>query len=195
MSDLQHLRESILTKATQEGQTLLAKAREEHEALFLERKDKMIREKSLEREHLLNQANQKLTRLEQQVLNEQRQELLLNRQHLVDQLINGAVAKMSEWSTEQWLSFMEKVFKQFSNGHVDLILGNHLKKTIDQESLVNLVGQFNNIHYRTEESVPGVGFILRENRIDYNFLVESMVSSLRDTLSIELTKEVFESKS
>ncbi|MBF6978244.1 hypothetical protein IU403_03690 [Aerococcaceae bacterium zg-BR22] len=191
MSDLQKLRESILAKAHQEGQAQLEKAKQIHEIEFNEQVEKLTREKEIARQHLLDKEAQRLVRLEQQMTNQGRQGNLINRQHLIDELFEGAVEQMTNWSSDTLQSFLFKVLDQFQQ-QVTLVFGDKTKGQLSTEQLAALQSHYPNVTVSEELLANAAGFIIRDARVDYNFLYNQLVDSIRSEMSTQLVQQVFE---
>ncbi|MBD3949870.1 hypothetical protein I4Q36_01720 [Tuanshanicoccus lijuaniae] len=191
MSDLQKLRESILAKAHQEGQAQLEKAKQIHEIEFNEQVEKLTREKEIARQHLLDKEAQRLVRLEQQMTNQGRQGNLINRQHLIDELFEGAVEQMTNWSSDTLQSFLSKVLDQFQQ-QVTLVFGDKTKGQLSTEQLAALQSHYPNVTVSEELLANAAGFIIRDARVDYNFLYNQLVDSIRSEMSTQLVQQVFE---
>ncbi|MBF6625116.1 hypothetical protein IU402_00765 [Aerococcaceae bacterium zg-BR9] len=191
MSDLQKLRESILAKAHQEGQAQLEKAKQIHEIEFNEQVEKLTREKEIARQHLLDKEAQRLVRLEQQMTNQGRQGNLINRQHLIDELFEGAVEQMTNWSSDTLQSFLFKVLDQFQQ-QVTLVFGDKTKGQLSTEQLAAIQSHYPNVTVSEELLANAAGFIIRDARVDYNFLYNQLVDSIRSEMSTQLVQRVFE---
>lgn len=191
MSDLQKLRESVLAKAHKEGQALLEQAKEKHEREYLEKLQQMTREKESQRKLQLNKEDQRLSRLEQQIANQERQENLKSRQMLIDELFDGAVKQMTDWNSDQFLHFAKRILNQFADKEIQLTFGEITKSKLSFEQFQELYQSFPKLTIDESSITQSAGFILKEGRVDYNFLFEQLVSSLRDEMSAELAKQVF----
>lgn len=191
MSDLQKLRESILAKAHQEGQAQLEKTKKIHEIEYQEQLQRLMREKEQERQHLLDKEAQRLTRLEQQMANQERQGNLNSRQALIDELFTGAVEQMKQWSSEQLLGFIQQILAQFSDKAMTVIFGSQTREKLSSDDLQALQAQYANLTF-VDEVIKGAGIILRDQRVDYNFMFEQIVSSIKADMSTHLAQQVFE---
>ncbi|MBK0348115.1 hypothetical protein JDW15_05585 [Aerococcaceae bacterium zg-ZJ1578] len=194
MSDLQKLRESILAKAHQEGQAQLEKVKQIHEIEFNEQVEKLTREKELARQHLLDKEAHKLVRLEQQMANHGRQGNLMNRQHLIDTLFEGAVEQMTSWSGDTLQSFLLKILNQFKEQQVTLLFGDKTKDQLTSEQVESLQSMYSNVSVSEEVVANAAGFIIRDARVDYNFLFNQLVDSIRSEMSTQLVQQVFENQ-
>ncbi|MFK8242619.1 MULTISPECIES: hypothetical protein [unclassified Facklamia] len=194
MSDLQKLRESILAKAHQEGQAQLEKVKQIHEIEFNEQVEKLTREKELARQHLLDKEAHKLVRLEQQMANQGRQGNLMNRQHLIDTLFEGAVEQMTSWSGDTLQSFLLKILNQFKEQQVTLLFGDKTKDQLTSEQVESLQSMYSNVSVSEEVVANAAGFIIRDARVDYNFLFNQLVDSIRSEMSTQLVQQVFENQ-
>ncbi|MBR7927330.1 hypothetical protein KBI51_03995 [Aerococcaceae bacterium zg-ZUI334] len=194
MSDLQKLRESILAKAHQEGQAQLEKVKQIHEIEFNEQVEKLTREKELARQHLLDKEAHKLVRLEQQMANQGRQGNLMNRQHLIDTLFEGAVEQMTSWSGDALQSFLVKILNQFKEQQVTLLFGDKTKDQLTPEQVESLQSIYPNVSVSEEVVANAAGFIIRNARVDYNFLFNQLVDSIRSEMSTQLVQQVFENQ-
>lgn len=194
MSDLQKLRESILQKAHQEGQAQFDKAKEELEQEFQSKLQAQLHEKEGIRTVQLNREKQRLQRMEHQVLNQERQGNLNSRQALMDQLFAGAVQKMEAWDNQSILEFTRAILNQFNDKELQLVFGDKTKTILTANELASLTDQFSNISI-VDEVIPNQsGFVLKDQRIDYNFLFEQLVDSVRNDLSADLAQQVFNTK-
>lgn len=191
MSDLQKLRESILAKAHQEGQAQLEKAKAEHEQEFQEKLKHVTRDKESQRSYQLERETQKLARLEQQMANQERQENLKSRQSLIDELFDGAAKQMTNWPSDQLITFIKSILNQFSSKEVRLTFGSLTKNQLTQEAIDSIKSDYSNVTIEENVIENGAGFILKDGRVDYNFMFEQLVASLRDEMSAELAQQVF----
>lgn len=194
MSDLQNLRESILQKAHQEGQAQFDKANEELEQEFQTKLTAQLHEKENMRNVQLNREKQRLSRLEHQVLNQERQASLNSRQALMDQLFAGAVQKMEAWDNQTFLEFTTSILNQFKDKELQVVFGEKTRNQLSSPELQSLLEQFPKLTIAEESISDQSGFVVKDQRVDYNFTFDQLVDSVRNDLSADLAQQVFNTK-
>lgn len=194
MSDLQNLRESILQKAHQEGQAQFDKANEELEQEFQTKLKVQLHEKESMRNVQLNREKQRLSRLEHQVLNQERQGSLNSRQALMDQLFAGAVQKMEAWDNQIFLEFTRSILTQFKDKELQVVFGEKSRNQLSSTELQSLLEQFPKLTIADETVSGQSGFVVKDQRVDYNFMFDQLVDSVRSDLSADLAQQVFNTK-
>nr|WP_276933448.1 hypothetical protein [Globicatella sulfidifaciens] len=194
MSDLQNLRESILQKAHQEGQAQFDKAKEELEQEFQTKLKAQLHEKESMRNVQLNREKQRLSRLEHQVLNQERQASLNSRQALMDQLFAGAVQKMEAWDNQTFLEFTTSILNKFKDKELQVVFGEKTRNQLSSPELQSLLKQFPKLTIAEESISDQSGFVVKDQRVDYNFMFDQLVDSVRNDLSADLAQQVFNTK-
>lgn len=192
MSDLQTIKQSVLEEARLEGQAIFQKAQLKQQQDYENTYQARMQEKKAFRKTVLDREVTQMVRIEQQVQNQRRQANLINRQSLIDQLFDGAVKQMSNWDQNQTSQFLSSVLEKFEGQEVVLSLNKATLTLIGESNLNQLVQSYPYINLDLARLVEKPGFVLSQGLVDYNYTYEALVHSMRETLSTQLSQEVFQ---
>lgn len=191
MSELTQLKDSVLAQANEKGQLKLERAQHEHAKEYQTKRDQLIHEKEALRRHKINELKDSHMRRMQQISNQQRLTTLNSKQQVLTVLFDGAVEVMNNWSSEEQLEFVRKILKKFEDREVILTFGEITKKVLTDTEVNQLETDFPNVSINDDIIAKEGGFILTEDRIDYNYLYTKLVEATRNEINLEIAKEAF----
>jgi len=191
MSELTQLKDSVLAQANEKGQLKLERAQHEHAKEYQTKRDQLIHEKEALRRHKINELKDSHMRRMQQISNQQRLTSLNSKQQVLTVLFDGAVEVMNNWSSEEQLEFVRKILKKFEDREVILTFGEITKKVLTDTEVNQLETDFPNVSINDDIIAKEGGFILTEDRIDYNYLYTKLVEATRNEINLEIAKEAF----
>jgi len=145
------------------------------------------------REMLLSNNKHELRRRLERYNRRLNRELLTYRQELLDRIFDMAVEKLRDISEEEYSDIFEAAIKDI-NGCFTLYIGDHstgkLSESLVKEALKSRDDLEINIY---AEPIPGKsGFILKDSRVEYNYLFEDLIDDEKSEQSSLILKEVFE---
>ncbi|WP_124057643.1 hypothetical protein [Vaginisenegalia massiliensis] len=188
MSDLNALKETLLAQAREQGQAKLAAAVKEHELAFQQQEHDLLAERANRRQHQLNEVTNQHQRQLQQLKNQERQSSLKSKQEVLNQLFEGALTMMTEWSSSEHIAFFERVISQYKDQPLDLILGEQTKDAFTDIDL----SRYPHLSVNPEPIKGQAGFVLSDGKVEYNYLYQSLINDTRQDTSLKLANQVFE---
>lgn len=191
MSELTQLKDSVLTQANEKGQLKLERAQQEHIKEYEHKREQLLHDKEVLRRLKINELKGEHMRKMQQISNQQRLTSLNSKQQVLDTLFNGAVDMLTAWSSQEHLSFMQKVLTKYEDADLTLKFGNLTREVLTDEDLTHFSEQFPNVKISEETYPREGGFVLTEDRIDYNYLYTELVDDTRKAINLSVAKEVF----
>jgi len=145
------------------------------------RKDILKNHNELEYSRLLERLSSRLNR-----------EILTYQHSLIDEIFDMAVIKLRE-ASEQEFSEMFKAAVKDLQGNFVALLGEFSKNKLNIDAIKEVTNDGLRI-FLSDEIVPGKsGFILRDDRVEYNCLFENLIDDKKNDQSAAVLKEVFES--
>lgn len=191
MSELTQLKDSVLAQANEKGQLKLERAQHEHAKEYQTKRDQLIHDKEALRRHKISELKDSYMRRMQQISNQQRLTSLNSKQQVLTVLFDGAVEVMNNWSSEEQLDFVRKILKKFEERELVLTFGELTKKVITETAIHQLKSEFPKVSIKDETIAKEGGFILTEDRIDFNYLYSKLVEATRNEINLEIAKEAF----
>lgn len=123
---------------------------------------------------------------------QKRQQLLSYKQELLQQLFDELLSKMNDWDVE---SFQEYVTDRLKNlpvqGSMDIVLGEYSSDKINQEWLDQLQLPQQSFRLATEKIPHQGGFVVRQEKLEYNFLFRTLVQDIQETQGYQIAEELF----
>lgn len=191
MSELTQLKDSVLTQANEKGQLKLERAQQEHIKEYEHKREQLLHDKDALRRLRINELKGEHMRKMQQISNQQRLTSLNSKQQVLGALFNGAVETLTTWSSEDHLTFIQRVLSKYEAADLTLKLGELTKEALTNEDRERLVNQYPNVSIVDEAYPREGGFVLTEGRIDYNYLYSELVEDTRKEINLSVAKEVF----
>ncbi|MGX6979518.1 V-type ATP synthase subunit E family protein [Vagococcus elongatus] len=166
-----------------------------------EMQDEFEREKRKEEKNITEQIHKNLNKinrdtklmLERQRI-QRRQKVLTKKQDLLDELFEALTERMNQWGQKEFQEFMEGILPKIPiSGEAEIILGEYSKGLITSDWL----GQFRSLDrvytLSVDEQVDRQGgFVVRQGKIEYNFLFSSLVEELKEKEGFYVSQQLFQ---
>ncbi|MGX7106813.1 hypothetical protein ACWOBE_03335 [Hutsoniella sourekii] len=191
MSEYNQLKDSVLDQADRRGQVRLKQAQDKAENDYQEKRKQLLARKEEERRQLLGQIQADFDRQLQQLQNKKRQASLASKQELLDVLFTEAVQSMNSMSSDSQLKFIYQVLNKFKEFPISVTFGQYTKDLLSQEALDHLKINFPNLNLVDDVIKHMGGFIVSQDRVDYNYIYENMVADARQKLASQLSQSIF----
>ena len=145
-------------------------------------------------EILKNHNEHEHSRLLERLSSRMNREILTYQHSLTDEIFDMAVIKLREASEKEFLDMFAAVVGQLKGSFV-LSMGELSKNKLDKNMVDKIVcgneGLFIDL---SNETVPNKsGFVLKDDRVEYNCLFEDLIEDKKNELSAAILKEVFKS--
>lgn len=122
-----------------------------------------------------------------------RKMLLMAKQEAVKRSFDKALIKLREMPEEEYISFLEGEIIKIPNCRGALILNEQDRERIG-DKLIKLINDKlgeNKIELSTETIQASGGFVLKRGNVEINSTFETMLSSVKDSLTIEIADILF----
>jgi V/A-type H+-transporting ATPase subunit E len=145
------------------------------------------------REMLLKHNEHEYARLLERVSNRFNRELLAYRHALINEIYDMAVKKLRAVSREEFLRMFKSALKGLK-GSYRLYPGSLSASMLDAEMISEAVAECDDLNISLRrESIPfKSGFILRDDRVELNYLFEDLIDDMKSENTAKIIKEVFE---
>lgn len=182
IKDAEERKTSILAKAEEEKVKIVTKKRDEANKVKASMISKMELEAVTKKERILSSAELKV-----------RNEKLLSKGKVIDDVFNKSVDSLCQMKGEDLKSFIKNSIKNLNvDGDETLLLNEIGLKVIDDNFIIELNKELNlNFTMSKEANSFKGGFILEKNGIEINYTFESLVGSLRDEMEFEVANILF----
>ncbi|VTS12369.1 hypothetical protein [Streptococcus pseudoporcinus] len=194
MSDIEELKATILEQAHQDSQREFRVAIEELEGEFESDREAMLRAKEAYRVEQLRELKSHFQVRSQENRNQEKQASLAFKQKVLRDLFAEAFQKMEAFTSEQELSFLQAVLRQFPNQKVSVQLGEKTAQKLSQQALANCKEVFPEVSFRSDLIGNESGFVLSLGQIDYNYLYRELIAALFRDESAQFSQLIFNSR-
>jgi len=119
-------------------------------------------------------------------------ELLVYQHELIDELFDMAVIKLRESSGHEFMKMLKAGVKGLKGSYL-LYLGDFSAGKIDDQGLKEVM-EANpglKIEFGAETITRKSGFVLRDDRVEYNHLFEDLIEDMKSEKTATLMKEIF----
>ncbi len=190
---LADIKEKILAEATKEKEALLGAAKKEQDQILGEAKKAAQSLKKETEEKLKKEVPLVLKRREAVAGLDVRKEMLGAKRELIERSFEGAAQGIETLPKEAYSIFMTNLLKEaVETGNEEVLLG-------EEETILDAawIEAFNaasgkNVTLSGEKTPRGKrGFVLRNNLIEVNCTVRTLIRSLRDDLEADVVKRLF----
>lgn len=195
MRDIKAYTDSILLKATKEGEQLREEASRRRQAFLSEQK------KQLEQEHVLKRGeiSRFLDEAHEQRLAAKRRamqkELSGYRQQLMALTFDQALEQLNALSFERMLGLFQRAVNSLpEKGTYEAVFGSITAERIPADAFAKAVLPPQGVHLSyAQEPLPGEGgFLLRSGVVDYVFLFKDMLQEIRDKKGSQIIRRLFD---
>lgn len=184
IKDAEDKKAVILADAANEKNRILTKKQEAASSVEKTILEKAEREAASRKERIISSAQLQL-----------RNEKLEAKQKVISEVFELSVEALCNIGVEDLKKFVkETILNSGVCGNQNLILNNAGKKVINEELIAQInkeLGEKANITLSEETGKFKGGFILEKDGIEINNTFEALVSSLKDDLSLEVAKVLF----
>lgn len=181
---LDNIRDSVMKRANESADRILAEACSEAEDILLAAKEEQAR-LDYEQDMMLEQRRSRaLTRARSMGELERRRIILEAKQNLIDETLEAAMTKLRNLSDDEREAFYLRLLRDIAADGQTIIFS-HL-----DESIANRVIEKSGYHLKLgayDDSFTG-GFILEEGRVRWSFAFDAMLETDRETY-VELIAE------
>lgn len=162
--------------------------------------DEFEREKKKEQKNKTEQVQKNLNKINREtklVLERQRiqmrQKVLTRKQDLLNDLFEALTDRMNHWGQGEFQEFMEGILPKVPvSGEAEIILGEYSKGLITPEWLEQF-RSLDRVYTLSEEQVDRQGgFVVRQGKIEYNFLFSSLVEELKEKEGFYVSQQLFQ---
>jgi V/A-type H+-transporting ATPase subunit E len=190
---LADIKEKILAEAKKEKEALLGAAKKEQDQILGEAKKAAQAIKKETEEKLKKEVPLVLKRREAVAELDVRKEMLGAKRELIEKSFEAAAHGIETMPKEGYCTFMTNLLKEaVETGNEEVLLG-------EDETILDAawIDAFNaasgkNITLSSEKTPRGKrGFVLRNNLIEVNCTVRTLIRSLRDDLEADVAKRLF----
>lgn len=190
---LADIKEKILAEATKEKEALLGAAKKEQDQILGEAKKTAQTIKMETEEKLKKEIPLVLKRREAVAGLDVRKEMLGAKRELIEKSFESAAQGIETLPKEAYQTFMTNLLKEaVETGNEEVLLG-------EEENILDAawIEAFNtasgkNVTLSGEKTPRGKrGFVLRNNLIEVNCTVRTLIRSLRDDLEADVAKRLF----
>lgn len=192
MSELTQLKDSVLTQANDRGQLRLEKAQQEHAKEYEKKKEKLLFDKEAQRRQRVTELKNQHQKEIQQIKNKERLSSLKSKQAVLQELFGGAVDAMNQWSGEKQLQFVHQVLALYETRPMKLKFGEITRAKFAEKDVASLTQAYPHIKVESETIPREGGFVLTEEKIDYNYLYRLLVDATRDEINLSIAQQVFD---
>lgn len=165
-----------------------------------EMQDEFEQEKKKEQKNKTEQVQKNLNKINREtklVLERQRiqmrQKVLTRKQDLLNDLFEALIDRMNHWGQGEFQEFMEGILPKVPvSGEAEIILGEYSKGLITPEWLEQF-RSLDRVYTLSEEQVDRQGgFVVRQGKIEYNFLFSSLVEELKEKEGFYVSQQLFQ---
>lgn len=188
MKELETLANQIVVRTKEAGQKkLAAKEKELNDKLEASRLQFVDYQKNQKRA-IQERSQTDFERQTQSLQNKKRNALLGEKQTIMKGIYNGAVVKMTEWTTTEFQLFAGNVLKQFEGKAVTVIAGEKSAHHFTEA----FTAKYPDAVF-SQETVPAkAGFIVERDGIDYNYFFDQMVAEIKKDFTPKLASLAFQ---
>jgi V/A-type H+-transporting ATPase subunit E len=119
-------------------------------------------------------------------------ELLAYRRELLDEIFDLAVKKLRAISGKEYMDIFLSAIGDLS-GSFTLLTGEHSVEKLNAKVIEEAVRSKNGLSITIDpKPIPDKsGFIIKDDRVEYNFLFEDLIEDIKNEQSAQILKEVF----
>lgn len=191
MSELTQLKGAVVTQAEERCKAQLERAKVQQKKDFEKKQNQLIHDKEEQRDRTIKRLRNEQQREIQQIKNKERQSSLASKQEIIMRLFDEAVVEMNQMNADKQYQFIDGVLKKYNKEGLMVTLGQFTKEILSDDQYNLLRENFSNYHFSDETIHAKGGFILSDDRIDYNYLYEELVRETQKDFSKEIAQEIF----
>ncbi|MBK1809214.1 V-type ATP synthase subunit E [Clostridium sp. YIM B02505] len=198
MAKIEHLINKILEDAQAESRSIIEKAEAEKNGIVEKRVNeaKDIEKLTIEKAH--READLKKERIISNAMLKVRNDKLVAKQKVMDEVFNEALDELCAMPQEVFLSYLKATILSLNiKGDETIILNSYGKGLVDDSFIAELnmelsnSGKLGNLRLSETNKEFRGGFILEKNGVEINNTFEALISSYRDELEFEVANILF----
>ena len=144
------------------------------------------------REMFIKHNEQEYAHQMERLENRMNREIIIYQHELIGEIFDATVKKLRNASAEEFFNMLKSAVGKLS-GKYDLILGEFSKGKIDAEKIQEAIKNSSiDVILRGEVVPHKSGFVLKNDRVEYNCLFEDLIEDKKSEQTAEILKEVFE---
>lgn len=191
MSEFTQLERSVVKQAHQRGEKAVDRAKRrlesEYESKLEDRREQMTAQYQLERATMRRELEQQT----QQLQNKRRLLSLEAKQNILDELFAAAIQEMNHGSRDEQLTFLYKVLEKYHDQEMTVKFGEYTRQHLNDEDIHALYYHFPQIKIAEDVILRQGGFVITQDRIDYNYLYAKLVEATQKDLSLTIASQIF----
>ena len=119
-------------------------------------------------------------------------EIMLYKRNLINEIFDTAALKLRECSEKKFLDMFKSVIKDLS-GSFDLYFGEFSKDRIGANKIKETIKENKNADIVLSDEIikNKSGFVLRDDRVEYNCLFEDLIEDKKNEQMASIMREVF----
>lgn len=189
MAKINELVEQVVKKETQVFQETVEAKRAEAKQALADKQQALQAELIAEKAKVDERLNTRYQITQQSQKIAHRDQLLREKQSLLNKVFNLAEERLNNLSSETFKGFVADILAQFEGqGDLTVKLGEYSKDLIDQAWLETVGVEGVNVQLSEETVVNKGGFILEKAGIQYNFLSDTLIKDAKTKLTVEVSK-------
>lgn len=192
MKDIKLLRSGVIDKITSQGDEKVSakeKAVQEELSAYSAQSDS---NKERELQRITEQYKDLLNQQKQSYNNQKRNDLLAVKEGIIKEVLDVALAQLSESDGDQLLAFIDRALSQVDSDRESVItFGEQTKDKVSSDLLKELKKKNANLQVNDDVLERKSGFLLEQDGIEYNYLFEDLIKEIEPELKVDISKEVF----
>lgn len=192
MASLDTLINKVVEDAKAEGKAKYEAAQAEQAQEISEFEQKLEQQATKEKETIEKHYKNIVEREKQSATNKMKIKQLSQKQDFFSDVYAKAIETLTSLSEEEFTQLVRAALQQLpTTENTRLKLGEYSKDQLSGKSLQALQAEFSGLSF-DEETVRGDGgFVLEQEKVDYNFIFGRLINENKDELSRELTSRAF----
>ncbi|MCL2814764.1 MAG: hypothetical protein FWD23_09210 [Oscillospiraceae bacterium] len=159
----------------------------------ISRENAVFLEDLAKRREMLKKNNEReYARMSERLVSRLRREILTYQHNLIDEIFDMAVSKLKNASKEEFTDMFKAAVKGLKGSFV-LYMGELSTGKLDMAEIVKTAKENGGMEIAaSSEVIPQKsGFVLRDERVEYNCLFEDLIEDKKNTQAASVLKEVF----
>lgn len=190
LNELDKLKTSVLEQAEQKGQEFYKREMNKLEKEFNQKIEESLRKQTESKEIQQKRIKQTHDGAIQQIANRNRQMALISKQNMMKELFNASLIKMNNWSADEEIDFIEKILNKYSQASLTLTFGEKTYNKLTPDMINKLGNNFSTISIADQKIPRESGFILSNNKVDYNYLYAKLMDYIQAEVGMKIIGDI-----
>lgn len=135
-------------------------------------------------------ADQKVLQAQFLIQNQIQDQVLRKKQEIIDRVYDSTLERLTQLSDEQYVDLMEKLIRKLPQQEGVLVSVQGKEDLLDKA-----LKKSNHKHKLSSETVPGGGgFIFRSDKLEINYIFESLLKEAREETILKVVEKLFNSQ-